>query len=58
MKYKVYNVNNFWEIPHIQNIRIGTKSLSYCPYRFLTDSDADDLLKLFEKIVNQELGAN
>lgn len=36
---------------HIQNIRIGTKSLSYWPYRFVTDNDADDLLRLFERII-------
>lgn len=40
------------EFRHIQNIRIGTKSLAYWPYRFVTDSDTDDLLRLFEKIVN------
>ena len=38
------------DIPHLQNIRIGTKSLSYWPYRFLNDNDSDDLLALFEKI--------
>ena len=32
-------------------IRIGTKALSYWPYRFTTDHDADDLLRLFDKIV-------
>lgn len=36
---------------HIQNIRIGTKSLSYWPYRYLSDDDTDELLRLFEKIV-------
>ena len=35
---------------HIQNIRIGTKSLTYWPYRFVTDADADDILRLFEKV--------
>lgn len=39
------------DIPHLQNIRFGTKTLGFWPYRFLTDSDADDLLKLFEEIV-------
>ena len=39
------------EIPNLQNIRIGTKSLAYWPYKFLTDKDADDMLRLFEKIV-------
>ncbi|SMC09699.1 KamA family radical SAM protein [Nitratiruptor tergarcus] len=38
-------------IPHLQNIRFGTKTLGFWPYRFLTDNDADDLLKLFEEIV-------
>ena len=37
-------------IPHLKNIRIGTKSLAYWPYRFTTDSDADDLLRLFRKM--------
>lgn len=38
------------EFSHIKNIRIGSKSLSYWPYRFLTDRDADDMLQLFEKV--------
>lgn len=37
-------------IPHLKNIRIGTKSLAYWPYRYTTDPDADDLLRLFEKV--------
>ena len=36
---------------HVQNVRIGTKALSYWPYRFVTDPDADDLLRLFERLV-------
>ena len=40
------------DIPHLRTIRIGTKSLTYWPYRYLTDPDADKLLKLFEKVVN------
>lgn len=36
---------------HVTTIRIGTKSLAYWPYRFLTDSDAGDLLGLFERVV-------
>lgn len=35
----------------LESIRIGTKALSYWPYRFLTDPDADDLLRLFERVV-------
>ena len=38
------------EYSHIDTIRIGSKSLSYWPYRFLTDKDADSLLELFEKV--------
>ncbi len=38
------------EFDHIKNIRIGSKSLSYWPYRFLTDKDADEMLALFEKV--------
>ncbi|NER37944.1 MAG: lysine 2,3-aminomutase [Oscillatoria sp. SIO1A7] len=38
---------------HIQTIRIGTKSLAYWPYRYVTDEDADDLLRLFEKVVQR-----
>ena len=39
------------ELAHVQNIRIGTKSLAYWPQRFVTDEDADSLLRLFEKLV-------
>jgi hypothetical protein len=37
-------------LDHITSIRIGTKALSYWPYRFTTDRDADDLLRLFEDV--------
>ncbi|KAA0977249.1 MULTISPECIES: KamA family radical SAM protein [unclassified Pseudomonas] len=40
------------ELSHIESIRIGTKVLSYWPYKFLTDSDADEMLELFERVVN------
>lgn len=39
------------ELEHVQTIRIGTKSLTFWPQRFVTDDDADDLLRLFEKLV-------
>lgn len=39
------------ELGHIQNIRIGTKSVSYWPQRFVSDRDADDLRRLFERVV-------
>lgn len=38
------------DLPNLKNIRIGTKSLAYWPYRFTTDEDADDLIRLFEKV--------
>ena len=38
------------EFDHIRNIRIGSKALSYWPYRFLTDNDADNLIELFTKV--------
>jgi KamA family protein len=38
------------DLPHLRNIRIGTKALAYWPYRFLTDNDADDLLNLFREV--------
>ncbi len=38
------------DAPHVQTIRIGTKALSYWPYRFTTDEDADDLLGLFTRV--------
>jgi len=38
-------------LEHIQNIRIGTKSVSYWPQRYVSDRDADDLLRLFERVV-------
>lgn len=38
-------------LEHIQTIRIGTKSVAYWPYRFVSDPDADDLLRLFEEVV-------
>jgi KamA family protein len=37
-------------IPHLRNIRFGSKTLAYWPYRFLTDRDAGDLLALFNKV--------
>jgi KamA family protein len=40
------------ELDHLDTIRIGTKSLSYWPYRFTTDRDADEVLRLFEEVVS------
>jgi L-lysine 2,3-aminomutase len=38
-------------LDHIESVRIGSKSLAYWPQRFVTDPDADDTLRLFEKVV-------
>ena len=38
---------------NIQTIRLGTKALSYWPYRFTTDNDSDDLIRLFDKIIGK-----
>ena len=37
---------------HLKAIRIGTKSLSYWPYRYLTDKDSNRILTLFKRIVD------
>jgi len=37
-------------LPNLRTIRIGTKVLSYWPYRFLTNDDAGDVLDLFRRI--------
>ncbi|MFJ9247136.1 KamA family radical SAM protein [Streptomyces sp. NPDC101776] len=44
-------VDPLLEIDTVRSIRIGTKSLAFWPYRFTSDRDADDLLRLFEKVV-------
>jgi KamA family protein len=41
-------------LDHVRSIRIATKSLSYWPYRYLTDPDADDVLRLFEEVRSKD----
>ncbi|MCD6090145.1 MAG: lysine 2,3-aminomutase [Bacteroidales bacterium] len=38
------------ELDHVQTIRIGTKSISYWPYRYINDKDTEELLDLFRQI--------
>ncbi len=38
------------DLPQLKTIRIGTKSLSFWPYRFLTDPDSDHLLELLRRV--------
>ncbi|MBI9071425.1 MAG: lysine 2,3-aminomutase [Melioribacteraceae bacterium] len=40
------------EFDHIKNIRIGTKSLTYWPYKYVTDKDADKIIDLFDRVVD------
>ena len=37
-------------IENLRSIRIGTKAPAYWPQRFVTDDDADDLMRLFEQV--------
>ncbi len=37
-------------LEHVTSIRIGTKALAYWPYRFVTQSDSADLLRLLEEV--------
>jgi len=37
---------------HLKTIRIGTKSLSFWPYRYLTDKDSKKILELFRRITD------
>lgn len=39
------------DLRHVDAIRFGTKAPAYWPQRFVTDPDADDLLRLFERVV-------
>jgi L-lysine 2,3-aminomutase len=38
------------DLAHVTTIRLGTKATAYWPYRFLTDPDADDLMRLFDDV--------
>ena len=38
------------KIPHLTSIRIGSKSIAYWPWRFLSDPDTPQLLQLLEDI--------
>jgi KamA family protein len=36
---------------HVQTIRIGTKALTFWPQRFVSDADADDLIRILSRLV-------
>ncbi len=40
------------DLPQIKTIRIGTKSLSFWPYRFLTDPDSEEILDIFKRVTD------
>jgi KamA family protein len=40
------------DFEHVQNIRIGTKSITHWPYRYTSDKDSEEILRLFERIHN------
>jgi len=40
------------EFAHVQTIRIGTKALTFWPYRFVNDADSDALLELLRGLVD------
>ena len=37
-------------LPQVKNLRIGTRSLSFWPQRFLSDDDADEVISLLSEI--------
>jgi L-lysine 2,3-aminomutase len=41
-------------LPHIKNLRIGTRALTFWPQRFTTDPDADSLIELLRDV--KEIG--
>lgn len=39
------------ELDHVKTIRIGTKALTFWPYRFVSDDDSAELIETLEKVV-------
>lgn len=42
-------------LPNLRTIRIGTKSLSYWPYKYISDKDTDQTLETFQKVTKKGL---
>ena len=38
------------DLPNLKTIRIGTKALSYWPYKFISDDDAEETLETFRRV--------
>jgi KamA family protein len=57
MKAKIFAtyINPLLEanLPNLRTIRIGTKALSYWPYKFLTEDDAEEMLDIFKRVVDK-----
>ena len=57
MKAKIFStyINSLLDanLPNLRIIRIGTKALSYWPYKFLTDDDVDETLDIFKRIIDK-----
>ncbi|EGP94099.1 KamA family radical SAM protein [Nitrosarchaeum koreense] len=57
MKARIFStyINPLLEanLPNLRTIRIGTKALSYWPYKFLTDDDAEEMLDIFKRVVDK-----
>lgn len=51
-KLKMY-IDPLLGVESVKVIRISTKSLGWWPYRFTTDRDADEVLKLFEYVISR-----
>lgn len=41
------------DIEHLSSIRIGSKSLTYWPQRYISDKDTPQVLRLFEKVIEK-----
>ncbi len=40
------------DLPNLRTIRIGTKSLTYWPYKFVNDKDAEGMMELMQKVTD------
>ena len=45
-------VDEVLKVETVRTVRIGTKSVAYWPQRFTTDADADEMLRIFERVVD------
>lgn len=45
------HVEPLLEVESLRTVRLGTKALAYWPHRFVGDRDADDVLRLMERVV-------